>query len=128
MQPTQPMTYDEQQKVEAHAPYLKVWVALLVLTVLEYLYARLLAGNTMALIVGLTGMALVKAALVAMYFMHVKFEGRWVVLMMLPVVIMAVLLVLALVPDMIYPPSTPRPGEAAPVQAAAGPIVPGQAG
>ncbi len=107
-------TLEAQQQAEAHAPYLRIWGILLVLTVLEYFYARILAGHMTALIAGLMTMALVKAALVALYFMHVKFEGRWVYLLMAPVTFLAVVLVLALVPDMAYPSRT----EAAPASPA----------
>ncbi len=98
MQPRN-LTYDQQQDYESHAPYLKVWVALLVLTVLEYGYARLLAGGFHVLLVGLLVLALIKAVLVGMYFMHVRFEGRWVYFFIVPVTILAAILVIALVPD-----------------------------
>lgn len=98
MQPRN-LTYDQQQDVESHAPYLKVWVALLVLTVLEYGYARMMAGGFHVLVVGLLALALIKAVLVGMYFMHVKFEGRWVYFFIVPVTILAAILVIALIPD-----------------------------
>ncbi len=92
-------TYDQQQDVESHAPYLKVWVALLVLTVLEYAFASYLRVGFTTLALSLMALALVKAALVAWYFMHLKFEGRWVYLMLVPAGILAAVLVLALFPD-----------------------------
>ncbi len=98
MQPRN-LTYDQQQDYESHAPYLKVWVALLVLTVLEYGYAKLMAGGFHVLVVGLLALALIKAVLVGMYFMHVRFEGRWVYFFIVPVTILAAILVIALVPD-----------------------------
>ena len=44
-------------------------------------------------------MAFFKAALVGYYFMHVKFEGKWVFAMIIPACILAVLVVVALIPD-----------------------------
>jgi cytochrome c oxidase subunit 4 len=97
-------THEQQERAESDAPYIKVWGALLVLTVAEYLWARFLAGSAGVLIGGLLAMAAVKAILVAMYFMHVKFEGRWIYALIAPVVFMATVVVLGLVPDMVFPP------------------------
>src|SRR3954452_13938524 len=95
-------TYDEEQDYEAHAPYLKVFFVLLILTIFEYCYA--LASfkfglGIVLLILGLMVLAFTKAGLVAWYFMHLKFEGRWVYLMIVPALFMAMFLVLALYPD-----------------------------
>lgn len=90
---------EEAEEAEAHAPYIKVWVALLVLTVLEYFYAKWMSGNMTALILGLLLLAGVKAGLVGWYFMHVKFEGRWVYALIVPATILAVILVCGLIPD-----------------------------
>lgn len=98
MQPRN-LTYGQQQDYESHAPYLKIWAALLVLTVLEYGYARAMAGGFHVLVVGLLALALIKAVLVGLYFMHVRFEGRWVYFFIVPVTILAAALVIALVPD-----------------------------
>lgn len=86
----------------APAPYLKVFVYLLLLTVAEYFYAMAASRFGIPfplLVLGLVVMALTKAVLVAMYFMHLKYEGRWVYLMVVPACLMAVILVVALVPD-----------------------------
>lgn len=95
-------TYDEQQHVESHAPYMKVFFALLIFTVLEYFYAKLASGagfSLGALILGLMVLAVTKASLVGIYFMHLKFEGRWVYLMLVPASILALVLIFALYPD-----------------------------
>ena len=93
------LTYDQQQHVESHAPYLKIFFVLLVLTILEYLYAKFFAGATVSLILGLLCLAGIKAGLVGFYFMHVKFEGKWVYCMIVPASILATILILALMPD-----------------------------
>lgn len=69
---------------EAHAehgdpPYILIWVVLLVLTLAEVGYA-FLALPKLWLAVGLVVMAIWKAALVALYYMHLRWEPRrlWV--------------------------------------------------
>jgi cytochrome c oxidase subunit 4 len=122
---------EEAEEPGSHsAMYLKVWGALLVLTVLEYFYAKLMAGSMMKLILGLMFLAGIKAALVAWYFMHVKFEGKWVFGLIIPASILAAILIFGLVPDialyeanpdaeeestvMTAPLDPPRPLDAAP--------------
>jgi cytochrome c oxidase subunit IV len=96
----------EEHRTEAHAPYLLVWVALLVLTVLEYWYAALLKDNFLVLVLGLLFLAVVKAGLVGWYFMHLKFEGNWVYVLVVPACILATIIVFALTPDMVLKPVT----------------------
>jgi cytochrome c oxidase subunit 4 len=93
------LTYDQEQHVESHAPYLKVWFALLVLTILEYFYAMLMAEKFIHLVLGLLMLAIIKALLVAWYFMHLKFEGRWVYFMLVPAGILMMVFMSALYPD-----------------------------
>jgi caa(3)-type oxidase subunit IV len=65
-----------------HAPnrkeYLKIFALLFVLTVLEvgvaYLYHYI---GKLALVTALIGLALTKAGAVALYFMHLKHETKW---------------------------------------------------
>jgi cytochrome c oxidase subunit 4 len=59
-----------------HPPYLLIWLYLALLTVAEVVLAfELPLSQNMKLIL-LLGLAVWKAALVAMFFMHLKFE-RW---------------------------------------------------
>ena len=92
-------TYGQQQSVESHAPYKKVFLALLGFTVLEYLFARVFKDSFGVLLSGLLALAVAKAGLVGWYFMHLKFEGRWVFLMLIPAAFLATILVVALYPD-----------------------------
>jgi cytochrome c oxidase subunit 4 len=101
MNPAYP-SHDAQEQAEARAPYLHVWVALLILTVAEYIWARTLAGSSGLLIAGLLTMAAVKAGLVGLYFMHVKFEGKWVYGLIVPAAFMAAVVILGLVPDIAF--------------------------
>ncbi|HWE37013.1 MAG TPA: cytochrome C oxidase subunit IV family protein [Isosphaeraceae bacterium] len=137
-------TFDQQQDVESHAPYMTVFYALLNLTVQEYFYAKyhgtwgllwmLLSGIVLTglvvvgsrwaglhagrgwivldllpavlltfihvpLILGLLILAVTKATLVGMFFMHLKFEGRWVFYMLVPAGFLAMIFIFALIPD-----------------------------
>ena len=94
-----PSEIAEEHEQEAHAPYLLVWFWLAILTGVEYFYAYGLASFFSILLAGLLVLAGVKAGMVGWYFMHLKFEGKWVYLMIVPAIILAMILVLALVPD-----------------------------
>src|SRR5579883_395626 len=94
-----PSEIAEEHQQEAHAPYLLVWLWLAILTGIEYFYAYGLASFFLILLGGLLVLAAIKAALVARYFMHLKFEGKWVYLLIVPAIVLATVLVLALIPD-----------------------------
>lgn len=83
----------------APAPYLKVWAALAVFTLVEYIYASIFRDGFGVLVIGLLFWAAIKAGLVGWFFMHLKDEGAWVYLLIGPACLLAVLLVLALYPD-----------------------------
>jgi cytochrome c oxidase subunit 4 len=92
------LTPEQERHVESHAPYLKVFLSLLILTVLEYGYAKLPLSFP-ALVAGLMVLAGTKAFLVGWFFMHLKFEGRWIYMMLVPVCLLAVAVVVGLAPD-----------------------------
>jgi cytochrome c oxidase subunit 4 len=94
-----PIEEEQEQQIEAHTPYMKVFWTLLVFTILEYGYAMLAQGYFPILVAGLMVLALTKATLVGMFFMHLKFEGPWVYAFLAPAAFLAVTLVLMLVPD-----------------------------
>jgi cytochrome c oxidase subunit 4 len=95
-----PSEVAEEHQAEAHAPYLKVWAALAVLTLIEYYYASIFKNLFLILLLGLLFWAIIKAGLVGWYFMHLKFEGNWVYILIVPAFVLATILVLALLPDM----------------------------
>lgn len=103
-----------QQQHESYVKaYLRVFLALLVLTMVEYLYAKLFADSpAFLLIAGLVVIAVVKAALVGMFFMHLLFEGRWKYLMLIPTTFLAVVTVAGLIPDIAM--QRPDPDRAVP--------------
>jgi len=93
------LTESQEMEVESHAPYLKVWAALAVFTAVEYFWAHVFKDSLSVLIIGLLFWAVIKASMVGWYFMHLKFEGRWVYAMLIPAAFLASVLVAALVPD-----------------------------
>ncbi len=95
-----PSEIAEEHGTEAHAPYLTVWAGLAVLTAVEYYYASIFKNVFLILLIGLLILAIVKAAMVGWYFMHLKFEGKWVYGLIVPAFVLATILVLALMPDM----------------------------
>lgn len=78
--------------------YYKVFFGLLVFTVSTFFLAEGLE-NKFASIVSVLLIATVKASLVALFFMHLKFEGKWKYLLLVPTCILAIVLVVALLPD-----------------------------
>ena len=82
-----------------HQPrYMGVFWWLVILTVLEVSVVNLPLGR-LALGVLLVGMALSKATLVALYFMHLKFEKLTLGLIALTPLVLCVFLTLMLLPD-----------------------------
>jgi cytochrome c oxidase subunit 4 len=101
-----------EHATESHAPYLKVFLALAVLTAIEYFYAAIFKDHFGVLVMGLMMLAIVKAGLVGWYFMHLKFEGNWVYIMLVPAMILATIIIFALTPDMVLKPvPDENPGE-----------------
>jgi cytochrome c oxidase subunit 4 len=117
-----PSEVAEEHAAEAHAPYLKVWAALAVLTLIEYVYAFAFKELFLLLLLGLLFWAVIKAGLVGWFFMHLKFEGNWVYILIVPAFVLATVLVLALMPDMAMQPETDEnpPAETSYVVPAAG--------
>ena len=98
-------TTHAQAHAEAHgqphgAPYILIWVVLLVLTLAEvgYSYAFQHTLPKTVYIVGLLLMAVWKAVLVALYYMHLRWEPRrlWI-LTVAPLPLIAILILTVLV-------------------------------
>jgi cytochrome c oxidase subunit 4 len=91
-------------KTDDHAEpdYWMVWLALAVLTIVELLVAQVQSPGTRAFVIfSLCALALVKAALVAAYFMHLKFERSALILIVLSPLLLSGILYIGLVPDAI---------------------------
>lgn len=83
-------------------PYYLIWLVLFVLTVLEVLVAFMSTLPRNVLIVVLVGMAIWKAVLVAMYYMHLRWERtRLIVLAAVPIPL-AFILVLAVLTEYVW--------------------------
>jgi cytochrome c oxidase subunit 4 len=81
-----------------HPNYIGVFWWLLALTILEVGVIFLPIAKLLIAVL-LVGLALSKASLVAMYFMHLKFERRTLGLIAITPLLLCVLLIFALLPD-----------------------------
>jgi len=86
------------EQEHAHPRYILIWVILLVLTLAEVGYAFLDLPKLM-LAVGLIIMAVWKAVLVAMYYMHLRYEPRRMWILAVSPIPLAILLVLAVITE-----------------------------
>lgn len=90
-----------QRAHHAHPNYILIWVFLAVLTALELTVAFLPWPKTIIILI-LIGMAFYKAALVGLYYMHLRFEpNRLRILALAPLPLFAVL-VLAVITEFIW--------------------------
>jgi cytochrome c oxidase subunit IV len=121
------LTHDQEMRVESHAPYIKVFLALAVFTAIEYFYARIFKDSFTTLVLGLMFWAVIKASLVGWFFMHLKFEGKWVYYMLVPAGVLAAVFIFALMPDIAMQPQSDETSSAEEEETAAilAPLVPG---
>lgn len=82
-----------------HANYLLVFIALCLCTLLSVATDLVHIPSRAVLAVIVLAVAVAKALFVMVYFMHLKFEGRWKFLLLTPTFILAAGLPLALLPD-----------------------------
>jgi caa(3)-type oxidase subunit IV len=83
-----------------HPNYVAIWGWLMGLAVVSLAAGALPGGRTVAAVV-LFGAAGVKAVLVALNFMHLRFEPRLIYAMVLVPLLFAAILAVALVPDFV---------------------------
>jgi len=84
-----------------HVNYLAIFVALVVLTIVTVLVAfHRFESEAVNLAVAML-VAATKASLVAMFFMHMKFEGKLIHLIFVVPLVLCVLLIVALIPDIL---------------------------
>ena len=90
---------------EHHGPtvngYLVVFGALAVFTAISFLVNAVLGQGSTAGLVIIMGVALVKALLVATFFMHLKWDWGKLFFMIIPCVILSVMLIVVLLPDIV---------------------------
>jgi cytochrome c oxidase subunit 4 len=108
--PGQGSAHGADEHAAQHPPYFKIWFVLLVLTVLEVVFA-VVTHNGMFKAVGLVAMALYKAVLVAAYFMHLKFEKRLMWVIAAAPLIFGVILAIGAYPDSEHSTDAKKHGE-----------------
>jgi cytochrome c oxidase subunit 4 len=84
--------------------YVAVFTTLVVLTVLTVVVAFVNVKSEFAKVMLALAIASVKASAVVLYFMHVKFEGKLIYLILIVPVTFCVVLVLSLLPDVSFAP------------------------
>jgi len=90
-------THESARGGHPHPRYMLVWLWLLILTVLEVGVVMISTLPKSVVVIGLLAMAIVKALLVALYFMHLRFEPnrlRLVALAPLPAAILMVVVIM----------------------------------
>ena len=85
----------------SHPNYVKIWVWLIVLMAVS-LAATLLPGGRAIAVTVIFAAAIAKALLVALNYMHLRFEPRLIYAVVLVPVLFALVLALALVPDFVF--------------------------
>lgn len=87
-----------EEQEHAHPRYILIWVILLVLTLAEVGYAFMDLPKIW-LAIGLVAMALWKALLVALYYMHLRYEPKRLWVLAASPLPLAVILVLAVITE-----------------------------
>jgi cytochrome c oxidase subunit 4 len=88
------------EQEHSHPPYVLIWVVLLVLTLAEVAMSLYMTNiSKVWLGVGLILMAVWKAVLVAMYYMHLRYEPRRLWVLAVSPLPLAVIFVLAIMTE-----------------------------
>jgi cytochrome c oxidase subunit 4 len=85
-----------------HPNYMAIWAWLFVLTLAELGVAFLTVFPKRVLIVMLIGLALWKALLVALYYMHLRFEANRVRILAIAPLPLAVIMVMAVITEYVW--------------------------
>ena len=85
-----------------HVNYLMIFLVLVALTIITVLVALKRFDNELINLLLAMLVASIKAICVAMYFMHLKFEGKLIYLIMIVPLILCVILIAALIPDIAF--------------------------
>ena len=91
-------SHAEHGGAHPHPNYILVFIGLLILTTISFFMSEALSSRLQTWLLVLA-LASTKTLLVGMFFMHLKFEGRWKYVLLVPPAILAVVLLLALMPD-----------------------------
>jgi caa(3)-type oxidase subunit IV len=80
--------------------YLVIFAALAVFTAVSFLVNQLVPSKTAQFVI-ILGVAVCKAVLVAMFFMHLKWDWGRLYFMIFPVLILGTMMVIVLLPDIV---------------------------
>ena len=94
--------------VHHHVPYYKIFGLLVILTGVTVAVAFIEIRSEIGKVLLALAIASVKASAVALFFMHLKFEGKLIYLILIVPLLLCVLLVVALIPDIVYGTTTDR--------------------
>jgi cytochrome c oxidase subunit 4 len=98
-------THGHSESEPHHAiNYFAVFITLVILTILTVVVAYANLKSELAKILLALTIASIKASAVILYFMHVKFEGKLIYLILLVPVSFGIMLVIALLPDVTFAP------------------------
>lgn len=92
----------EQTEHVKHPPYLAIWVMLALLTVFEIGVAFFQSWSKLTIILILVFLAVWKALLVALYYMHLRFESRRLKILAIAPLPLAVILVMAVITEYVW--------------------------
>ena len=99
---------DHADDVHAHEghisdnTFIKVFGALLVFTLVSFLTNQFVGAKSAALNFAIIGaVAVVKAVLVVVFFMHLKIDWRKVFMFLIPICILAPMMIIVLWPDIV---------------------------
>jgi cytochrome c oxidase subunit IV len=105
METTHPEAHGHSVQTPHHkVNYVAIFGLLVLLTVVTVVVAFIhLNSELQKVLVALT-IASIKAAFVALYFMHLKFEGKLIYLILVVPVFLCIVLVISLIPDIVHAP------------------------
>ena len=107
-----PTASHDDHGAHPHVNYFAIFIALCICTGLSILFDLIQSESLRWVIVFLVlSVAVAKALFVLTYFMHLKFEGNWKFIILLPTTILAIGLMVALTPDIglhYYTPDVPQ--------------------
>src|SRR5688500_9797033 len=83
-------------------PYFLIFGLLVVLTIVTVAVAFIDIQSEIVKVLLALAIASVKASAVAFFFMHLKFEGKLIYLILIVPLLLCILLVVALIPDIVY--------------------------
>ena len=88
-----------------HVNYVAIFLLLVVLTIITVgvAFVPQIKSEIAKVLVALT-IASIKASFVVLFFMHLKFEGKLIYLILLVPVLLTIIMIMALIPDVVHGP------------------------